>query len=287
MIKNIYFSLLLIAGLTLTACSSDDNVSEQAPKTYYMTVDATKGVNEAASPAYRRALSLSNSKLSATWATTEYVYVQITALDTKEYWFNGSLQPQSAGVTTQLSGALSVPDKWAYPTIEEAMTNGVFELPIYMLLQFPRPDFLDYTGQVGTIDDIAAKYDYATAIALIDDINGNVITATSPVTFVNQQAIVKFTLKDKADGTTLLNPTALTINVEGDLSGDYPLTLTIPASTYTANGNGVLYVALPEFSGETVTMTATCSSGTYTYSKSYATFVNGKYYEISVKMTKQ
>lgn len=278
---------MLIAGLMLTACSSDDNVSEQAPKTYFMTVDATKGVNEAASPAYRRALNLSGSTLSASWATTEHVYVQITALDTKEYWFNGSLQPQSAGVTTQLSGALSVPDKWAYPTIEKAMTNGVFELPIYMLLQFPRPDFLDYTGQVGTIDDIAAKYDYATAIALIDDINGNVITATSPVTFVNQQAIVKFTLKDKADGTTLLNPTVLTINVEGDLSGDYPLTLTIPASTYTTNGNGVLYVALPEFSGETVTLTATCSSDTYTYTKSYATFDNGKYYEITVKMTKQ
>ena len=119
MIKNIYFSLLLIAGLMLTACSSDDNVSEQAPKTYFMTVDATKGVNEAASPAYRRALNLSGSTLSASWATTEHVYVQITALDTKEYWFNGSLQPQSAGVTTRLSGALSVPDKWAYPTIED------------------------------------------------------------------------------------------------------------------------------------------------------------------------
>ena len=104
------------------------------------------------------------------------------------------------------------------------------------------------------------------------------------VPFVNQQAIVKFTL---SDGTNALNPTALTINVEGDLSGDYPLTLTIPASTYTTNGNGVLYVALPEFSGETVTLTATCSSGTYTYTKTNATFDNGKYYEISVKMTKQ
>ena len=100
---------------------------------------------------------------------------------------------------------------------------------------------------------------------------------------MNQQAIVKFTLKDKADGTTLLSPTALTINY-----GSESLELTsIPAATYTTNGNGVLYVALPEFSGEDVTLTATCSSGTYTYTKSYATFVNGKYYEITVKMTKQ
>ena len=285
MIKYIFFSLLLIAGLALTACSSDDNSVEQAPKIYYMTVDATKGVNEAASPAYRRALNLSGSTLSASWATTEHVYVQVTLANLTKDWFKGSLQPQSAGVTTRLSGTLSVPDGWAYSTIESAKDNGVFEFPIDMLLQFPRPGDLDYTGQVGTIDDIAAKYDYATATASINGINGNVITATSPVTFVNQQAIVKFTLKDKADGTTKLNPTALTI--DNGLGDDYPLTLTIPAATYTTNGDGVLYVAIPGFSGQNVTLTATCSSGTYTYTKTNATFVNGKYYEISVKMTKQ
>ena len=108
------------------------------------------------------------------------------------------------------------------------------------------------------------------------------VVGINVVPFVNQQAIVKFTL---SDGTNALNPTALTI--DNGLGDDYPLTLTIPASTYTTNGNGVLYVALPEFSGETVTLTATCTSGTYTYTKSYATFVNGKYYEITVKMTKQ
>jgi hypothetical protein len=208
--------------------------------------------------------------------------VQVTLANLTKDWFKGSLQPQSAGVTTRLSGTLSVPDGWAYSTIESAKDNGVFEFPIDMLLQFPRPGDLDYTGQVGTIDDIAAKYDYATATASINGINGNVITATSPVTFVNQQAIVKFTLKDKADGTTLLNPTALTINY-----GSRSLELTsIPAATYTTNGNGVLYVAIPGFSGQNVTLTATCSSGTYNYTKSNVTFTNGKYYEITVKMTK-
>ena len=154
MIKYIYFSLLLIAGLTLTACSSDDNSVEQAPKIYYMTVDATKGVNEAASPAYRRALNLSGSTLSASWATTEHVYVQVTLANLTKDWFKGSLQPQSAGVTTRLSGTLSVPDGWVYSTIESAKDNGVFEFPIDMLLHFPRPGDLDYTGQVGTIDGV-------------------------------------------------------------------------------------------------------------------------------------
>ena len=283
MIKNIYFSLLLIAGLMLTACSSDDNNVTQAPKTYYMTVDATKGVNEAASPAYRRALNLSGSTLSASWATTEHVYVQgtLSSDGVTKFWFEGSILPQTAGTTTQLKGVISLPAGWVI-SIDEAIGT-----PHHVNLQFPRSGDLDYTGQTGTLAGIAANYDYARAENVSVDIAADKVVGINKVPFVNQQAIVKFTLKDKADGTTLLNPTALIINVEGDLSGDYPLTLTIPASTYTTNGNGVLYVALPEFSGETVTLTATCSSGTYTYTKSYATFVNGKYYEISVKMTKQ
>ena len=79
------------------------------------------------------------------------------------------------------------------------------------------------------------------------------VVGINVVPFVNQQAIVKFTL---SDGTNALNPTALTI--DNGLGDDYPLTLTIPASTYITNGNGVLYVAIPGFSGETVTLTATC-----------------------------
>lgn len=279
MIKNIYFSLLLIAGLMLTACSSDDNVSEQAPKTYYMTVDATKGVNETASPAYRRALFLSGSTLSASWATTEHVYVQGTLVsNSSTFWFEGIIQPQTAGTTTQLNGVISLPAGWGI-SIDEAIGT-----PHCVNLQFPRSGDLDYTGQTGTLAGIAANYDYARAENVSVDIAADKVVGINEVEFVNQQAIVKFTL---SDGTNALNPTALTINVEGDLSGDYPLTLTIPASTYTTNGNGVLYVAIPGFSGQNVTLTATCSSGTYTYTKSYATFVNGKYYEISVKMTKQ
>ena len=94
---------------------------------------------------------------------------------------------------------------------------------------------------------------------------------------------MKFTLKDNT-GAILPNPSALTIAY-----GSETISLTdIPDATYTTNGNSVLYVAIPGFSGQNVTLTATCSSGTYTYTSSSAkTFINGKYYEISVKMTKQ
>ena len=278
MIKYIFFSLLLIAGLALTACSSDDNSVEQTPKIYYMTVDATKGVNEAASPAYRRALNLSGSTLSASWATTEHVYVQGTLVSNSTlFWFEGSIQPQTAGTTTRLNGAISLPIGWS------GNVDDYVKYPYNFTLQFPRSGDLDYTGQIGTLADIAAKYDYAIATDVLFDIENDHIVGTNSAKFFNQQAIVKFTLiEDKADGTTKLNPTALTIQF-----GEESISLTsIPAETYSANGNGVLYVAIPGFSGQNVTLTATCSSGTYNYTKSNVTFTNGKYYEITVKMTK-
>ena len=278
MMKTICFSMLMMAGLALTACSSDDgNTEPQIRKTYIMTVDATKGMNEAASRVSNRALSLTGSTLNATWATTERVYVQGKKLsDNSYFWFEGYLQPHSAGTTTQLNGVISLPGSFKI-SIDDAIGT-----PHKLTLQFPRPYVLDYTGQIGTLADIAAKYDYAKAEEVMVDIEADKVVGVSPVTFVNQQAIVKFTLKDKADGTTLLNPTALTIQY-----GEESLSLTsIPSTTYGTNGNGVLYVAIPGFSDKAVTLTATVADDTYTFTKSGVTFVNGQYYEINVKMKK-
>ena len=274
---NNYFGVLLTIGLALTACSSDDSNTEQVRTTYTMTIDATKGANEAASRATTRALTLTGSTLNATWATTERVYVQGKKLsDNSYFWFEGYLQPHSAGTTTQLNGVISLPTSFSI-SIDDAIGT-----PHKLTLQFPRPYILDYTGQIGTLADIAAKYEYAKATDVGVDIEADKVVGVEPVTFVNQQAIVKFTLKDKADGTTLLNPTALTIQY-----GEESLSLTsIPSTTYGTNGNGVLYVAIPGFSDKAVTLTATVADDTYTFTKSGVTFVNGKYYEINVKMKK-
>ena len=271
---NNYFGVLLTIGLALTACSSDDSNTEQVYRTYTMTIDATKGANEAASRAATRALSLDGNTLNSLWATTERVYVQGKKVsDNSYFWFEGSLQPQSAGTTTQLNGVISLPTSFSI-SIDDAIGT-----PHKLTLQSPRPYVLDYTGQIGTLADIAAKYDYAKATDVGVDIEADKVVGVSPVTFVNQQAIVKFTLKDKADGTTLLNPTALTIQY-----GEESLSLTsIPSTTYETNGNGVLYVAIPGFTGN-VTLSAKVGEKTYTFIKSNVTFENGKYYEVDVKM---
>ena len=264
--KNILsLAALLIASATFVACSSDDNIlndqtintpNDQTGK-YTMTIEASKGGDVTT-----RALTIVNSAgntevLNASWVTSENVYVK-----KGETWAAGSLKPQADGVTATLKGTL------ADITIAE---NDE------LTLQFPCSGAPNYTGQVGTLADIAAKYDYATATVTVASVSatGNIIPKDATTTFQNQQAIVKFTLVDKADGTTALNATQLTV---GDGTNTYTVT---PASA-----TNVLYVAIPGFDSKTVTLTATVGSNTYTYEKTGVTFNNGHYYAIMVKMAK-
>ena len=272
--------VLLLTGAFITGCSNDDN-TENTPKairTYTLSVNATKGDDVANT----RALTLEGQRLNATWAVGEHVYVRGTTLgSSKKFWFKGSIQPESAGKSTRLNGEITVPDDWAFTTIQDAIDNHVIGYPLTLDLRFPRQE-LDYSGQIGTLADIAAKYDYAMATDVQFSVNGNHIEGVDDVTFENQQAIVKFTLRDKADGTTLLSPTTLTIQY-----GEESVSLTsIPDDTYTTNGAGVLFVAIPGFENRDITLTATVAGNTYTYSKSGVTFDDGKYYDITVKMTK-
>lgn len=275
--------VLLLTGAFITGCSNDEN-TENTPKairTYTLSVNATKGDDVANT----RALTLEGQRLNATWAIGEHVYVRGTLASSGNFWFKGSIQPESAGKSTRLNGEITVPDGWKYTTIQEAIDNHVIGYPLKLDLRFPRQES-DYSGQIGTLADIAAKYDYAMATDVQFTVNDNHIKGVTDVTFENQQAIVKFTLLDKADGTTLLSPTELTIQYGGEEYVESVSLTSIPADTYTTNGAGVLFVAIPGFENQDITLTATVAGNTYKYSKSGVTFDDGKYYDIQVKMTK-
>ena len=240
-------TLLLLAGVTtFVSCNKEENDQPVASKTYTMTVNATKGSNNVT-----KALDLDGDNITATWATSEHVYVKKGST-----WATGSLQPQEAGTSTTLKGELS-----------DITINTDDELT----LQFPRSGAFDYTGQVGTLADIAAKYDYATASVTVASVTNGNITTTAAASFTNHQAIVKFILQNAS--SSAINATSLVLNVG--------------ANSYTvtpASGTSVLYVAIPGFSGQTVSLTATNGSDTYTYERSGVTFNNGQYYNISVEM---
>ena len=267
---------LLLTGVLLTACSNDDNVTEQrnvmeAGKTYYMSLEATKGSDEDPARA-TRALTYSNEELHSSWSTIDdYVYLVYNNNDPNVV-FNGCLQPQSNGSTTKLNGDVS--------------PNNTISLPIDVTLIFPRKDW-DYTGQVGTLSDIDAKYDYATTTepVKIYSVTANEIdNASKQVVFQKEQAIVQFTLLNKDNNDAALIPSSLRISASGLKTGETgtgDITIT-PAP----NGNtNVIYAALRGISNTRVTLTATDKDNkTYIYNKAGVTFDHGSFYPITVKM---
>ena len=238
--------LLMASAAVFTACSSDDNITGEQPAN--PTGKYTMTINASkGGDATTRALSLDGKALNATWAEGDKVKVYNSS--NAEI---GELTAETSGASTKLKGDLST-----LPTDGETLT-----------LKFLSPS---YASQNGTIEHIAANCDYATA-TVTATVSGSAVTATD-ANFENQQAIVKFSLTDKTT-TSAISATQLVVN---DGTTDYTIT---PASATSE-----IYVALPGFSGQTVTLTATAGGNTYSYEKTGVSFTNGQYYEIGVKMS--
>ena len=241
---------LLMVGATVTSCSSDnemDSPKASAVKTYTMTVQATKGGDGT------RALNLDGNTLNATWTAGDVVEVWTEDGTTKKY---GTLTAATAGASTTLTGTLTTA-----PTDQETLT-----------LKYLSPNYSSQDGTLtGTANSIDKICDYATA-TVTATVDGDNVTTTAAA-FKNQQAVVKFTLKN---GDDALSATKLVVAVG---STEYEVNPESAASE--------IYVAIPGFSDKTITLTATVGSDTYTYEKSGVTFANGKYYRVAVKMTKQ
>ena len=253
--------LLMASAAVFTACSSDDNTIDQQPANptgkYTMTVQATKG-----DAATTRALSLGRNDadtknvLNATWDANEVVLV----------YQNGSQ------IGTLYSAASTTSATTLTGELDSAPDAGQ-DLTLY----FHTNATPSYAGQDGTLATIASTYDFcapATITAGNFTVSGNTVSTTGSASFgANQQAIVKFSLTDKTT-TSAISATQLVVN---DGTTDYTIT---PASATSE-----IYVALPGFSGQTVTLTATAGGNTYSYEKTGVSFTNGQYYEIGVKMS--
>ena len=255
---------LLTASTVLTGCKKDQNSPDQPTNaaTYRMCVTASKGADTPLNGP-RKVLSLDGTTLNAAWAAGERVSVYNA---TKGAELGGYLEAQSSGANVQLDGNLT----------------GTIEAGDRLTLRFLRPA---YTNQHGTLAYISSNCDYAVAENVeVASVSGGTIYTSGEAAFVSQQAIVRFTLKDAADGTTLLSPSSLTLN---DGTSDIATLTSIQAATYTTNGEGVLYAAVPGFNGKNITLTATVGADTYTYEKSNAALTNGGYYKMTIEMTKQ
>ncbi len=172
---------LLMAGAAMTACSNnDENILEEVsqpnqPKVYTMTVDATKGDNGT------RGLVPDGDNLNVKWYQGETVYVM--------KWDNAESKWNEIGVlTAEASGTAST-------TLNGTLTAAPEKNKTMLFLHGTS---VSYDNQQGTLEYIAEKCDFATAMIKdieTDETSNNFIV--SGVELISQQAIVKFHLQDK------------------------------------------------------------------------------------------
>lgn len=266
--KIVSVTSMVIIGILISSCSSEDNLVDNAsgtPKTYSMAINASIS----GSGKTTRALSLDDKTLNATWATTENIYVK------KGETSLGTLSPQSNGATAVLKGELT----------------GDIAVNDNLSLTFPRSN-IDYRNQDGTLATIASTFDYATATAEVTAISGSSITAND-VTFDSQQAIVKFVLTNKVTGEPIdahsfeINDDKLVRYITGGVETKGSLNITTTSSTWTANGGtGIIYMALRGLNNSYIGITVSDQNGArqYYYSKTGVTFEHGKYYVVNLAL---
>lgn len=237
---------LFFCGLTLAACSDKEdnekeNVEINATKTYTMTITASKGENSGLS----KALALESGSLNATWKQGEIVAVY------KSENKIGELTAQSDGASTILSGEFSGEN---IPVADDALVLKFNDAP-------------NYSNQDGTLEYIAANCDYAVANVTVKEvIDGKITINQEYADFVNQQAIVKFTLKN---GDDALTATSLNVKI-----GETSYNFTSTSSEY--------FLATPSVTSATVKLTAHIGEFDYT-KENTVTFDNGSFYNINVK----
>ena len=266
--------LALIALAFASGCSKNDNIlPDDAATKYRLTVKADKGTDDPSSKAL--AIEDRNGKhyLASSWETGDAIYVHLYTTGSPI----GTLHPRSEGANAYLDGEIS----------------GSLHTGDYLCFSYPISSFnWDYTGQDGSLETIAQRYDYAYADAYIKSVEGSTITI-DPLTFSAQQAIVKFTLVD-ATGNPVY-PTKLTLTAKDAQNHD----LLIRSNSNTGNleinidqttPHNEIYTAL-NFMGTSTAASfkLVASVGeqiTYVYERNTeTTFQTGKYYEIKVKLS--
>lgn len=292
---------LLMVGAAFTACSSDDTIITDQPvvnptqKTVIMTVQASK--DEVAGT---RGLSLSGSTLNAVWKTTDVI---------KVYKYNlwstpvGTLHP-----TSNTSGTATLRGEVSNVNENEKLVLAIGGGGVNY-------DFIGQKGMLNRSDDpdnsIESKYDYASAgitqqsfyAHFLKDGDNDILTLSSSNTntaysetydkatasFINQAAIVKFTLQDKSGNA--VNASQFDISCIDDASRILLTSVQAGGGTLSVvpdTPTNELYVAILCQSSETAMnyrFTA-YSDDTYTLNKSLSgyLFQPGKYYEVTMKM---
>ena len=285
-------TVLIIALAALTACSSDNEIlndqpaNPTEPKTYTMTIQASKG-----DASTTRGLSLDGKTLNVKWNEGEEVIVaqDETTIGTL------TAQASSSGTTTltgEVTGLNLDKDVSFYLHSVNRRYDSIFDGPSH--IYWEQKGVLQKPAE-GIDHSIETNYDFAACTVSKEkiSINGNEISVAGGIALASRQAIVKFTLLDQ-DGNALDDVYRLKIKTP---KGNY-LTLTSSYMSDPELGNefysevastNEVFMAVEMDGKQDVRLIAYIDKGDahdeyYFYDRENVEFKNGKYYEITVKM---
>lgn len=259
-------AILLSSAALLASCGQV--LGPTVEGTYTLSVEATRPVRTVTKALDFTTNGDGQQELKATWDTGDVISV------TKWDRVIGTLSPQTAEPSTTLTGEVT----------------GEFRRGHILYLDWPGSGgSFDYTGQDGTLETIASRYDYVYGEAAVSSIGDGTITC-KPLTFRYGQAIVKFILKD--DKGNPVYPDRIVLSAQ-DKSGNSmiytssgklgQLAVDIDQSN---GGKNEIYVAIKQYSDASVSKIEAYIPG-YVYREQKRTttsFLEGHYYEVSVNL---
>lgn len=313
-ISILTLAALLTAGAALSACSgSDDSTVDERQQQlkpitgkYNMTVKAGKGD-------VTRALSLEGTAdipvINAKWAAGEQV--QVYKLVAQSNQGQEVKQPFPIGMLTATNISAdgqncTLTGQFDAETVAQA---GGISQSDQLVLTFRGSKGYNNNGTIGetlqngTLERIQDFYDIANAIVTVNSFDGTNIS-TSFAEFVNQSAIVRFTLLDENDEPLLpqsvrFKELVAVGNSDGLVNEEY-----IPSVDFEANGGSFFYTTISgiaplgvitdesiygvDFAGRITIRAILDDDGeeVYTYTTpENVIFERGKFYNITVKMT--
>ena len=260
----------LCASAVFTACSSELAESVQTvaePQDGYpISISATK----AGSDDITRALALQNEgeeteALTTSWSAGEKVYVYKNDAGEKV----AELTPTSIDASDPKKCTLT------------GVITGTYTTSDKLYLYYLKEKDAGYSGQLGTIADIAANFDLCKAVVDITSVAPNgTLLAWGDATFQRQQSITKFSFKLGDSYSAMVKPLKISATgLTGGTTTESPLTIQPAVAT------DKIFVALQNTSGaeQTYTFVGNVGGLDWTGTKK-ANLENNKYYLATVNL---
>ena len=270
--KNQLFTLaaVLAASAAMTSCSGEQQAEDVAAR-QALTCNTYKAVIEVTKPGIdnlTRAISDENGSLVTTWSAGEQVYAYV----------GDEGEAQSVTLT---DADINSENRQKATLHLDFTKDGGFQVGDEIVLYYlkPKEGYDDYSGQKGTLADIAANYDRMKATvevtAVYPGTDSDNLLATTSASFSRRQAITKFTINDKSS-----QPLSVKANEPLNVKyGDVTVDVTPESNT------SEVYVALPATGSETDYRfeSTGVDSKKYGATKS-VNMANGRYYTATLQM---